>query len=334
MTALRSVQLFLNRHEQSERKVLNKYFPPDFDPSKIPRRKVVKEEQQKVRLMAPFSMQCSSCGDYIYKGKKFNARKERSMGEKYLNIQIYRFYIRCPKCAAEITFKTDPRNSDYVAEHGAVRNFEPWRDQSSVQDALESERANEEENNPMRALENRTMDSKREMDILDALDEIRTKNAHLERVRSTNQGDIPVDHAEEMAKKLEELQDEEDSKLAAAIFQTVDGEVVRRIDDDADLHSLIAKSNVAAFTPFDVSTYHVEAKIPSISAPSTDHIPTSKLKRKTPESLTSLGIKLKKKTVSSTETVSTNPLSNSSPIVTVSSNPLGLLTTYSDSDDE
>ncbi|EGF79087.1 hypothetical protein BATDEDRAFT_4599, partial [Batrachochytrium dendrobatidis JAM81] len=227
-----------------ERKVLNKYFPPDFDPSKIPRRKVVKEEQQKVRLMAPFSMQCSSCGDYIYKGKKFNARKERSMGEKYLNIQIYRFYIRCPKCAAEITFKTDPRNSDYVAEHGAVRNFEPWRDQSSVQDALESERANEEENNPMRALENRTMDSKREMDILDALDEIRTKNAHLERVRSTNQGDIPVDHAEEMAKKLEELQDEEDSKLAAAIFQTVDGEVVRRIDDDADLHSLIAKSNV------------------------------------------------------------------------------------------
>ena len=71
----------------SERKVLNKYFPPDFDPSKIPRRRLGKERQHKVRLMAPFSMQCNTCGDYIYKGKKFNARKERVDGENYLGIQ-------------------------------------------------------------------------------------------------------------------------------------------------------------------------------------------------------------------------------------------------------
>lgn len=56
----------------AERKVLNKYFPPDFDPSKIPRRKIEKEAQQKVRLMTPFSMRCSTCGEYIGKGKKFN----------------------------------------------------------------------------------------------------------------------------------------------------------------------------------------------------------------------------------------------------------------------
>ena len=42
----------------SERKVLNKYFPPDFDPAKIPRRKMGKDKQQVVRLMAPFSMRC------------------------------------------------------------------------------------------------------------------------------------------------------------------------------------------------------------------------------------------------------------------------------------
>lgn len=36
----------------------------------------------------------------------------------YLTIKIYRFYIRCPRCSAEITFKTDPKNADYVCEHG------------------------------------------------------------------------------------------------------------------------------------------------------------------------------------------------------------------------
>lgn len=36
--------------------VLNKYFPPDFDPDLIPRRKQPKNSQQVVRLMAPFSM--------------------------------------------------------------------------------------------------------------------------------------------------------------------------------------------------------------------------------------------------------------------------------------
>ena len=40
----------------------------------------------------------------------------------------------------------------------------------------------EEENNPMKALENRTVDSKREMDILDALQDIRARNARNERV--------------------------------------------------------------------------------------------------------------------------------------------------------
>jgi uncharacterized protein with PIN domain len=83
---------------------------------------------KKVRLMAPFSMQCTTCGDYVYKGKKFNARKENAESENYLGIQILRFVIRCPTCAAEITFKTDPENTDYVAERGAQRNFEPWHE--------------------------------------------------------------------------------------------------------------------------------------------------------------------------------------------------------------
>jgi len=178
----------------SERKVLNKYYPPDFDPAKIPRRKLAKDRQQVVRLMAPFSMQCLSCTEFIYKGKKFNARKEAAAGEHYFGIKIFRFYIKCPRCSNEITFKTDPKHSDYVAEHGAQRNFEPWREEEAAKKAgsdseddverlLAAEQAEleEEQEDSMRSLEKNQIESKREMEILDKLQEIRTRNARLER---------------------------------------------------------------------------------------------------------------------------------------------------------
>ncbi|OQR80759.1 coiled-coil domain-containing protein 94 [Achlya hypogyna] len=159
-----------------ERKVLNKYFPPDFDPSLIPRRKQPKNMQIEVRMMLPFSIQCSTCGEYMYRGKKFNSRKEDVLEEDYHGIKIFRFYIRCITCASEITFKTDPQHGDYVAEHGCQRNFEPWREKDADEEKMLKEREEEEKGDSMKALENRTLDSKREMDILDALDEIKAIN--------------------------------------------------------------------------------------------------------------------------------------------------------------
>ncbi|KAJ3204775.1 hypothetical protein HDU67_009308 [Dinochytrium kinnereticum] len=232
----------------SERKVLNKYFPPDFDPAKIPRRRMPKDEQHKVRLMTPFSMRCDTCGEYVYKGKKFNARKERVEGETYLGIQIFRFYIRCPKCAAEITFKTDPKNSDYVAELGAQRNFEPWREDDTEQE-LKADREKEEENNPMKALENRTVDSKREMDILDALDEIRTKNAMNERIGVEDLlGRILDSKQSELLDRVRK-QEEEDDAIASAIFKSADGDLVRRImeDEEEELSGLTRTSLETGF---------------------------------------------------------------------------------------
>lgn len=38
--------------------VSQKYYPPDFDPSKIPKLKLPKDRQYVVRLMAPFNMRC------------------------------------------------------------------------------------------------------------------------------------------------------------------------------------------------------------------------------------------------------------------------------------
>lgn len=181
----------------SERKVLSKYYPPEFDPSKITRTpRHLRPTGPKiitVRLMAPFSMKCTACGEYIYKGRKFNARKETT-DEKYLKIQIFRFYIRCTRCSAEITFKTDPKNMDYTCERGAKRNTEPWRDRAKMEevnetdeerlDRLEREEVEEnelQERNAMEELEERMMESKREVQVADALDEIRVRNARIER---------------------------------------------------------------------------------------------------------------------------------------------------------
>lgn len=56
-------------------------------------------------LTGKSSFRCKTCGEYIYKGKKFNARKETVQNELYLGLPIFRFYIKCTRCLAEITFK-------------------------------------------------------------------------------------------------------------------------------------------------------------------------------------------------------------------------------------
>ena len=101
---------------QGERKVLNKFIPADFDPKLVPRgKKKGNDDLIPVRMMLPFSIQCSSCSSFMYRGRKFNSKKESVKGErgKYLGIQRFRFYIKCTVCSRPITFLTDPQNADY-----------------------------------------------------------------------------------------------------------------------------------------------------------------------------------------------------------------------------
>lgn len=108
----------------SERKGINKYYPPDWDPSKVPKRQKIGNQDIKVRLMAPFSMRCLKCNEYIAERRKFNAKKEITK-EMYMNFKIIRFHITCPRCNNKITFKTSPQTAGYVTETGAVRNHQP-----------------------------------------------------------------------------------------------------------------------------------------------------------------------------------------------------------------
>ncbi|RKF54626.1 Pre-mRNA-splicing factor cwf16 [Erysiphe neolycopersici] len=205
----------------SERKVLTKYYPPDFDPSKIVRTRGPKQagpKVQTVRLMAPFPMKCTTCGEYIYKGRKFNARKETTE-EKYYSIPIYRFYIRCTRCSGEITFKTDPKNMDYECERGAKRNTEPWRmngggKQESDEERLDRLEREDEEKNAMEELESKTLDTKREIAVADALDEIRTRNARNERIGKDGREAIVVRESIDEARRRQDQEDEEAARKA------------------------------------------------------------------------------------------------------------------------
>ncbi|CAF0907686.1 unnamed protein product [Didymodactylos carnosus] len=203
----------------SERKVLNKYYPPDFDPSRLPRVKRAKNRQFTIRLMAPCNMRCKACGEYIYKGKKFNARKEDVIGDTYLGIQIYRFYIKCTKCLHEITFKTDPSNGDYELEHSAIRNFESIRLAEKQAKDDQKQKAEEEATNPMKLLENRTRDSRQEMATIEALEDIKELNARQSSIDPLQMLLAQQEQAKQLAIRRKQMEEEDDLEEIRRAFR-------------------------------------------------------------------------------------------------------------------
>lgn len=226
----------------SERKVLNKYYPPDFDPSKIPRMKLPKNRQYTVRLMAPCNMRCKTCGEYIYKGKKFNARKEDVEGQDYLGIRIYRFYIKCTRCLQEISFKTDPRNTDYEIEAGATRNFMALKLAEEQAQREEDERKEEEATNPMKLLENRTQQSKNELELLESLEELKDLNRRQHSVDTLVDTLLNRYDNTEALRRLAEQQEQEDETMIKSIFgpsssnkRVLEEEIIEDVDDEPEM---------------------------------------------------------------------------------------------------
>lgn len=132
---------------------------------------------------------------------------------------------------AEITFKTDPKGMDYTCERGAKRNFEVWRKADGDDDdhkletdeeRLDRLEAEEAERGAMEVLEGKVVDAKREMEIADALDEIRTRNARIQRAEGKGEVDGVLEQAEkarlelELEKRRVEAEDEEAARRAFA----------------------------------------------------------------------------------------------------------------------
>lgn len=188
--------------------MINKYFPPNFDPSMVPKGRKSGSRQAKVRMMLPFSVRCLTCSEYIWKAKKFNARKEEVKGEDYLGIKVWRFYIKCPLCSSEITFKTDPEHGSYACEHGAQLAHKRLLDEN----IKEKEEVKED---AISRLEARQEESKREMQQLEELTELHERseqNAEVDALKLLRQKQ--KEHENE-AIKLQE----EDERLIQSIFK-------------------------------------------------------------------------------------------------------------------
>jgi len=214
----------------TERKVFQKYYPPDFDPSKIPKAKGRKNHQFVQRVMAPFNMQCNTCHEYVYKGKKFNMRRETAEGEFYLGLKIFRFYFRCPNCLAEFTFKTDLENCDYVMEHGATRLFEAFK---LYQEQIKAKEAKEEaeKRDPMKMLEKRTHASRKELEAIGKLEELQEMNRRSEAVDTM--GYLAETGSMMSYAQMMKLQEEKDEEYVQTIYGRMeDGKRIIRIKDE------------------------------------------------------------------------------------------------------
>uniref|UniRef100_A0A0E0JKJ9 Splicing factor YJU2 n=1 Tax=Oryza punctata TaxID=4537 RepID=A0A0E0JKJ9_ORYPU len=189
----------------AERKVINKHYPDDFDPSKIPRRwrrqrQPKNGRQMVVRMMLPMTVRCAACGEYIGRGTKFNSRKEDVAGERYLG----------------------------AVQSGATRpSYEPW----PAPAARREERGGDD---AMTALEGRCRDARREMGVDAALEEMLS-------LKSRRSGVTPEQLLESLHRRRRQAdaddaggdREEDDEKLISSItFGNAKGHsLIRRIDD-------------------------------------------------------------------------------------------------------
>lgn len=133
---------------------------------------------------------------------------------------------------------------DYTCERGAKRNFEVWRntdpDANKLEtederlDRLEAERA--EAGGAMEELEMKVHDAKREMEIADALDEIRTRNARISRAEGREAEDDALEAADRKRREIEDEKrriEEEDAESARRAFARASGGI--EIEDETPM---------------------------------------------------------------------------------------------------
>eukprot|EP01132_Coremiostelium_polycephalum_P005764 gene5764-7173_t len=120
----------------AERRAMNKYYPPDWDPSKGSINKYVGQHPLRdrarkldqgiliVRFEMPYNSWCLGCDCHIGKGVRFNAEKKQ-VGN-YHSSKILNFRMKCHQCSNHFEIQTDPQNSAFKIVSGLKQREETW----------------------------------------------------------------------------------------------------------------------------------------------------------------------------------------------------------------
>ncbi len=204
---------------------MNRYYPPDFDPSKLLPVKAIRPKrtagpkQLAIRMMLPFTMKCDHCSQFLFIATKFNSRCEKIAGKTALGLNAYRFYGSCKHCKGEFIFRTDPERSDYVLESGGTRSYEAFKDADLAEEELSRSKA-EAAADEGEKLESKIYDTAEEMRRIEELQELRSLNK-----REARRGDaihLAIERVTKAAFEENETQmDAEEERAAEEEFRNL-----------------------------------------------------------------------------------------------------------------
>jgi len=156
----------------AERKATNKYYPPDWDPSKGSINKFVgqhplRERARKldqgiliVRFELPYNVWCLGCEAHVGTGVRFNAEKKK-IGN-YYSTPILSFRMKCHLCSHWWEIHTDPKNTRYVIVSGAKEKNEEWDpEENGTLKLLDDKEREKIQSNPLSKLEHTRGDERR-----------------------------------------------------------------------------------------------------------------------------------------------------------------------------
>ncbi|MBN3278399.1 CC130 protein, partial [Polyodon spathula] len=229
-----------------ERKGVNKYYPPDFDPAKHgslngyrkshPLRERARKLSQGIliiRFEMPYNIWCDGCKNHIGMGVRYNAEKKK-VGN-YYTTPIYRFRMKCHLCVNYIEMQTDPASCDYVIVSGARRKEERW-DMKDNEQILTTEHSEKEklETDPMFKLEHGSQDRGKLQRALPSLSHIQEKQ---EAWRDDFQLNSALRRRFRDEKKLIKEESERDGALLSKACLAIP--LVKETEDDKRLASLL-----------------------------------------------------------------------------------------------
>ncbi|KJE96388.1 coiled-coil domain-containing protein [Capsaspora owczarzaki ATCC 30864] len=155
----------------ADRRAQQKYYPPDWDPSKgsintymgqhplRDRARKLSEGILIVRFELPFNIWCGGCNAHVALGVRFNAQKKQ-VG-KYLSTPILSFRMKCHLCDNWWTIQTDPKTHNYLVMEGARRRNQEFSaaDIEAAPQRAEADERKKLDNDPMYKLEHGVVDA-------------------------------------------------------------------------------------------------------------------------------------------------------------------------------